>query len=151
ARAPRTVAPEPGAADGGDGAMPSAGRRILLVEDNLANLKVIEALMSGRDHIELLPAMTGRLGLEFAREHRPDLILLDQHLPDVTGAEVLHRLKADPETRAIPVVIVSADATPGQIRRTLEIGAADYLTKPLDVPRFLKVVDDILERAQTAR
>jgi signal transduction histidine kinase/CheY-like chemotaxis protein len=120
-------------------------RRVLLIEDNLANLKLIEVLTAEREHIELLPAMTGRLGLELAREHRPDLILLDQHLPDLTGTEVLHRLKADPETRDIPVVIVSADATPGQTRRMRERGAADYLSKPLDLPRFLKVLDGVIE------
>jgi signal transduction histidine kinase/CheY-like chemotaxis protein len=124
----------------------SEPRRLLLVEDNLANFKVIQALLSEREHIELLPAMTGRLGLELAREHRPDLVLLDQHLPDMTGAEVLHRLKADPETRDLPIVVVSADATPGQIRRMLALGADDYLTKPLSLPRFLEVVGAIVER-----
>jgi len=116
-------------------------RRVLLIEDNLANLKLIEALVADRPHIELLPAMTGRLGLELAREHRPDLILLDQHLPDLSGGEVLHRLKAHPETRAVPVVVVSADATPGQMSRMRELGAAEYLTKPLDIARFLEVLD----------
>jgi signal transduction histidine kinase/ActR/RegA family two-component response regulator len=123
-------------------------RRVLLIEDNLANLKLIEVLTADREHIELLPAMTGRLGLELAREHSPDLILLDQHLPDLTGTEILHRLKANPETRDVPVVIVSADATPGQIRRMRERGAADYLTKPLDIPRFLQVLDGVVDTEQ---
>jgi CheY-like chemotaxis protein len=101
-------------------------------------------LTSERAHIQLLPAMTGRLGLELARDHAPDLILLDQHLPDLTGTEVLHRLKANPETRTIPVVIVSADATPGQVRRMRDRGAADYLTKPLDIPRFLRVLEGVI-------
>jgi signal transduction histidine kinase/ActR/RegA family two-component response regulator len=120
-------------------------RRVLLIEDNLANVKLIQALISDRDHIELLPAMTGRLGLELAREHCPHLILLDQHLPDITGTEVFQRLKADPGTRDITVVIVSADATPGQIRKMRELGADDYLTKPLDVHRFLQVIDGIVD------
>jgi signal transduction histidine kinase/ActR/RegA family two-component response regulator len=123
---------------------PAANRRVLLIEDNLANLKLIEVLTSERAHIQLLPAMTGRLGLELARDHAPDLILLDQHLPDLTGTEVLHRLKANPETRTIPVVIVSADATPGQVRRMRDRGAADYLTKPLDIPRFLRVLEGVI-------
>jgi CheY-like chemotaxis protein len=76
---------------------------------------------------------------------RPHLILLDQHLPDITGTEVLQRLKADPATRDITVVIVSADATPGQMRKMRELGADDYLTKPLDVRRFLQVIDGIVE------
>jgi CheY-like chemotaxis protein len=116
-------------------------RRVLVIEDNLANLKLIEALVADRPHIELLPAMTGRLGLDLAREHRPDLILLDKHLPDLSGGEVLQRLKAHPETRAVPVLVVSADATPGQMSRMRELGAAEYLTKPLDIARFLQVLD----------
>ena len=127
-----------------------SGRRLLLIEDNLANLKVIQSVMSSRPHVEILPTMTGRLGLDLAREHRPDLILLDQHLPDLTGTEVLHRLKADPELRGIPVVIVSADATPGQVRRMRELGATDYLSKPLDVPEFLRVIDGILDAVKPA-
>ena len=129
------------------GDAPVTRRRVLLIEDNLANVKLIEALIAERTHIDLVPAMTGRLGLELAREHRPDLVLLDQHLPDLTGTELLHRLKANPETRDIPVVMVSADATPGQIRRLRESGAADYLTKPLDIPRFLQVLEGEIDRS----
>ena len=88
--------------------------------------------------------MQGRLGLELAREHHPDLILLDLHLPDMGGREVLDRLRLDPETAGIPVVIISADATPGQVKRLLAAGATDYLTKPLDVSQFLRVLDDNL-------
>jgi signal transduction histidine kinase/CheY-like chemotaxis protein len=128
----------------------SEQRRVLLIEDNLANLKVIEGVMSGRSHVEVIPAMTGSLGLQLAREQAPDLILLDQHLPDMKGVDVLHRLRAQPETRDIPVVIVSAYATPGQIQRMLELGAADYVTKPLEVSRFLEVVDSLLERRGAA-
>jgi CheY-like chemotaxis protein len=70
--------------------------------------------------------------------------MLDLHLPDLSGREVLHRLRADPRTRDIPVVISSADATPARIRRLREEGAFDYVTKPLDVGRFLEVVDAAL-------
>jgi signal transduction histidine kinase/ActR/RegA family two-component response regulator len=120
-------------------------RRVLLIEDNLANVKVVAAVLSQRDHIELVPAMTGRLGLTLARQQLPELILLDQHLPDLTGDDVLHRLRADPATRDIPVVVISADASLGQIRRMREIGAVDYLTKPLHVARFLQLLDRVLE------
>ncbi|MDQ2809650.1 MAG: response regulator, partial [Chloroflexota bacterium] len=74
----------------------------------------------------------------------PDLILLDLHLPDLTGAEVLRRLRANPLTAATPVVIVSADATPAQIARLRRAGADIYLTKPLDVQEFLQVLDALL-------
>ena len=88
--------------------------------------------------------MQGRLCLDLTREHHPDLILLDLHLPDIGGAEVLRRLRESPETREIPVVVVSADATPRQIERLRADGARDYLTKPFDVKKFLALVDEIL-------
>src|SRR5207245_2447631 len=80
-----------------------------------------------------LSAMQGYRGIELARDHQPDLIILDLHLPDLSGSDVLARLCTDPRTKQIPVVILSADATPGRIKRLLEQGARDYLTKPLDV------------------
>lgn len=88
--------------------------------------------------------MQGRLGIELAREHKPDLILLDLHLPDLPGDEVVKKLQADPKTSGIPIVMISADATPGQVSRLLRTGVAAYLTKPLNVERLLKVFDDHL-------
>jgi signal transduction histidine kinase/ActR/RegA family two-component response regulator len=143
ARPPRRAATN-GRASSGERANGRAARRLLVIEDNLTNLGVIEGALAADEQVELLPAMTGGLGLELAREHLPDLILLDQHLPDLAGEVLLHRLKADPDLRAIPVVMVSADATPGQARRMLDRGAADYLTKPLDVPHFLRVIERLL-------
>jgi signal transduction histidine kinase/CheY-like chemotaxis protein len=125
-------------------------RKLLLIEDNLANLHLIERILKRRPGISLLPAMQGTLGLELAREHDPDLILLDLHLPDLTGAEVLHRLRADPKTRDLPVVIVSADASPGRIRRLVDAGAHGYLTKPIDVKLFLKTIDEFLENGSSS-
>jgi PAS domain S-box-containing protein len=120
---------------------------VLYIEDNLSNLKLIQRLLVHRPGVWLIPAMQGRLGLDLAREHRPQLIFLDLHLPDIPGEEVLHRLQADPQTRPIPVVIVSADATPGQIARLRAAGTRDYLTKPLDVKKFLALLDDALQSA----
>ncbi|MBE2315604.1 response regulator [Solirubrobacter sp. CPCC 204708] len=116
-------------------------RRVLYVEDTLANIRLIEAILQARPSVSLLPAMQGRLGLELAREHLPDLILLDIHLPDLDGDEVLARLKADPATRQIPVVVLSADATKSQTKRLLDAGAAAYLTKPIQVARLLETLD----------
>lgn len=116
-------------------------RRVLYVEDTLANIRLIEAILQARPDVELLPAMQGRLGLELAREHAPDLILLDIHLPDLDGDEVLARLKDDPHTQDIPVVILSADATDAQTKRLLAAGAAAYLTKPIEVGRLLETLD----------
>ncbi len=84
------------------------------------------------------------MGTELAREHAPDLVLLDLHLPDVQGDEVLRRLRADKRTARIPVVMISADATPRTIDRLLSEGADAYLTKPLDVDEFLAAIDRLL-------
>lgn len=81
---------------------------------------------------------------ELAKEHRPGLILLDLQLPDIPGAEVLRRLQRDPRTRQIPVVVLSADATPGQTKRLQADGAREFLTKPLDVKQLLRVLDEVL-------
>jgi len=117
---------------------------VLYVEDNLSNLQLIERLLARRAGIKLLSAMQGRLGLDLAREHRPSLILLDLHLPDIHGREVLRRLREDARTRDIPVVVISADASPKEIERLRAAGARDYLTKPIDVRRFLAIVDEML-------
>ncbi len=130
---------------GNDHQAGAAGTRtVLYLEDNLSNLTLIERILEARPQVRLLSAMQGRIGLELAREHHPDLILLDLHLPDISGEEALRRLRDHPLTRRIPVVMVSADATGGQIKKLLAAGARDYLTKPLDVKRFLDVVDEIL-------
>jgi CheY-like chemotaxis protein len=118
---------------------------VLYIEDNLANLRLLERITEHRPGIRLLSALQGTLGLELAAQHHPDLILLDLHLPDLAGEEVLQRLRADPRTQHIPVVIVSADATERQIRRLRVVGADDYLTKPLDVGRVIAVFDTYLE------
>jgi PAS domain S-box-containing protein len=117
---------------------------VLCIEDNPSNLRLIEAIFEDRPEITLLAAIQGSVGLDLARQHEPDLILLDLDLPDIKGNEVLTRLQRSAVTRQIPVVIVSADATPTQIERLLTAGAKAYLTKPLDVRLFLKTVDQFL-------
>ncbi|MHB8776213.1 MAG: hybrid sensor histidine kinase/response regulator [Anaerolineales bacterium] len=124
--------------------VPAATSAVLYVEDNPANLKLLEQILVYRPEIKLIATMQGRLGLDLAREHQPDLILLDLDLPDLPGLQVLLMLQADPRTQAIPVVVISADATPHQIERLLESGARAYLTKPMDVRQFLETLDRIL-------
>ncbi|MEX0835778.1 MAG: ATP-binding protein [Nitriliruptor sp.] len=121
--------------------VPTDERTLLLVEDNLTNLRVVQGMLRRRPGTSVIPAMQGRLALELAHEHRPDVIVLDLHLPDLGGEEVLNRLRSDPRTRQIPVVVASADASPNRVRRLREIGAYAYITKPLDLQRFLEVID----------
>jgi len=123
----------------------SGSSTLLYVEDNFANLKLVERLLRHRHDVRLLSATKGTLGFELAQQHLPQLILLDIHLPDVSGYDLLKRLRADPRTAAIPVVIVSADATAGQLRRLMSAGAQDYLTKPLKVSAFFDVVNRFLK------
>ena len=142
AEAPAEALEPPRTADGRATEARAAGLSVLYIEDNLSNLRLIERVLARRPGTKLLSAMQGRLGLDLAREHRPDLILLDLHLPDLPGEEVLHRLRSDPRTREIPVVVLSADASAGQIERLLGVGARAYLTKPLDVRKLLAVLDE---------
>jgi len=118
-------------------------RTILYVEDNLSNLTLIKQMLADQPHIKLITAMQGELGIELARQHSPDLILLDLHLPDLPGWEVLSRLQHQKTTREIPVVIISADATSRQIKRLMAAGASAYLTKPLDMQEFFRVINEI--------
>jgi signal transduction histidine kinase/CheY-like chemotaxis protein len=119
---------------------------VLCIEDNPSNLELIEQVLSARPRVELLSALQGTLGIDLARQHHPSLVLLDLHLPDISGGEVLGRLKADPLTRDIPVVVLSADASHGRIERLLDAGAEAYLTKPIEIERLLELVDEALSK-----
>jgi CheY-like chemotaxis protein len=102
-------------------------------------------LFAEEPRLDLMTTMYGKLGLELARQHRPDLILLDAHLPDLEGDEVLKRLRGDDATRDIPVIAVSADASGEQRARMTALGAARYLTKPLTLNVVLTAVWEVLE------
>ncbi len=116
---------------------------LLYVEDNQPNVRVVTSLLKLRPGWQLVHAGLGGTGLELARSRRPDLVLLDLHLPDCFGLSVLESLKADPATAGIPVVVLSADANLSQVERLLQAGAAQYLTKPLDVHEVLMLLDGI--------
>jgi CheY-like chemotaxis protein len=134
------------ARDGGApaGAGARGGATLLYIEDNLANLSLVETILLPRPEWRLIPALQGGLGLELAAEHAPDVVLLDLHLPDMHGGEVLRRLRADPRTARVPVVVISADATPRTVEALRAGGADAFLTKPLDVRAFLATVERAL-------
>jgi signal transduction histidine kinase/ActR/RegA family two-component response regulator len=116
---------------------------ILYVEDNLPNADLVEEIINSyRPSIGLTICKYGKQAVGIAANSNPDLILLDLNLPDLSGSEVLELLRADEKTRAIPVVVVTADAMPQQTARLLKAGAKAYLSKPLDVLMFLKTVDE---------
>jgi two-component system sensor histidine kinase/response regulator len=124
--------------------------KILYIEDNLSNLTLVEQMLAEQPHLELITAMQGGLGLDLARQHLPDLILLDLHLPDIPGHKVLARLRGNELTRDIPVVVISADATARQIQRLMAAGARSYLTKPLDIAEFFRVIEETMRERKSA-
>jgi signal transduction histidine kinase/CheY-like chemotaxis protein len=129
----------------------AATRTVLYVEDNLANLELVERVLARRGDLTLISAMEGHLGVDLARRHQPAVILLDLHLPDLDGDEVLLLLRRDPSTVDIPVVVISADATTRQIQRLLDLGASAYLTKPVDVVELLRHLDALLDEKDADR
>lgn len=117
--------------------------RVLYIEDTPVNVTLVAAMLRRRPAVELHVAETGEAGVRAALAARPALVLLDLHLPDIDGHEVLRRLRADAATSATPVVIVSADAAGDARNRLLAAGADRYLTKPLGMADLLAVVDEL--------
>jgi CheY-like chemotaxis protein len=107
-------------------------------------VELMRKLLARRPGVELAVAETGQAAFAAIRTRRPDLVFLDLHLPDMTGEDVLHGLFEQPQTRTIPVAVLSADATESGRRRMLASGARTFLTKPLDVAEVLRLVDDVL-------
>ena len=129
---------------------PDYHRRIVhYVEDNETNIEVMRGILAQRPQVELQVSTTGLDGLAAIRARRPDLILLDMHLPDISGMELLRHLRADVHTGGIPIVVVSADALAQQIDAAFEAGCTHYLTKPVSVSELLGVLDDQLERMES--
>ncbi len=146
-----TGVPPPQAASGSPARPPvlaGATVSILYIEDNPANIEVVSRFLNSRQNTLFQGVRSGRAGLECAVRDVPDLILLDLHLPDLHGEQVLKELRAEPVTAAIPVVVLSADATPGVIRRLLAGGALAYLTKPLDLAELGVMLDSFATPAQ---
>jgi PAS domain S-box-containing protein len=125
-------------------------RTLLYVEDNSANLELVEQLIARRPELRLLSAADGNLGIEYARAYQPEVILMDINLPGISGIEAMKILRADSSTAHIPIIALSANAVPRDIERGLESGFFDYLTKPIKVNQFMEALDVALLFAQTA-
>lgn len=128
----------------GSDAQPTRLCDVLYVEDDAVNYALVARILEFRPEVKLMHAPRGLLGLELAVTQQPKLVLLDLNLPDMHGSDVLRRLQQEPATAHIPVVILSANATPSQIERLLTAGAKNYLTKPFDIDPFLTVVDEFV-------
>ncbi len=126
-------------------------RTLLYVEDNPANLQLVEHLVARRSDLRLLTAINGPLGIDLARSAQPDVILMDINLPGMSGMTAMQILRADVATAHIPVVALSANAIPRDVERGLEAGFFRYLTKPIKVLEFMETLDVALDQAQQAR
>jgi len=128
--------------------LPGARRRTLLhVEDNPANLKLVEQLTARRPDIQLFSAINGTLGIELARTCKPEVILMDINMPGISGIDALKILRQDPATSHIPIVALSANALPRDVERGLKAGFFRYLTKPIKVKEFMDTLDEALKLA----
>jgi signal transduction histidine kinase/ActR/RegA family two-component response regulator len=130
----------------------AAPRLILYIEDNPANLRLVQEILAFRSDLSLLSAPDGHAGLALAHTHRPAIVLMDLNLPGMSGFEVLAQLRRDPETAHIPAVALTANAMPRDIERGLSAGFARYLTKPIDIEQFNEAIDGVLaQRAAEER
>jgi PAS domain S-box-containing protein len=127
----------------------AALRTLLYVEDNQANMKLVEQLIERRPDMRLLSAGDGASGIVLARIHQPEVILMDINLPGISGIQALKILRDDPITAHIPVIAISANAMPHDIKKGLEAGFCRYLTKPINVNEFMDALDMALELADT--
>jgi CheY-like chemotaxis protein len=127
----------------------ASARTLLYVDDNAANVRLVDLLLEQRPGVRLLSADRGRLGLELARQHRPDVILLDVHLPDIQGIDLLRIIRQDPLLSRTPVIVVSAEDDRQLPVQMIAAGAQVYLTKPLNLFEFFAALDAVLPRVET--
>ncbi len=125
-------------------------RTLLYVEDNPANLELVEQLVARRADLRLLSAADGSLGIEFARTYLPEVILMDINLPGISGIDAMQILRLDPATAHIPIIAISANAMPRDIEKALEAGFFDYLTKPIKLGEFMDKLDEALKFSHAA-
>jgi CheY-like chemotaxis protein len=130
--------------------LPTGGpvRTLLYVEDNPANLELVEQIIARHANIRLLTAVNGNIGIEIANTSQPDVILMDINLPGINGFEALKILRANSATAHIPVVALSANAMPRDIEKGLEAGFYRYITKPIKVKELLDTLNVALEFAE---
>src|SRR5690606_30485825 len=123
--------------------LPTVSGHVIYIEDNPSNVKLVERLLRQRPNVRLTHFATGRAGLDAVRALRPDLLLLDRHLPDMTGDQILLELGRSRATESLPVVMLTADAQPAGLEG-MHDGLRGYLTKPLNIAEVLRMIDEVL-------
>ncbi len=123
-------------------------KKVLIVEDNELNMKLFRDLLEAHG-IDTVQTREGKLAFDMAREHKPDLIIMDIQLPEVSGLEITERLKADEELKSIPVIAVTAFAMKGDEKKIRDGGCEDYISKPISVSRFIEAVEKHLHGKDT--
>jgi PAS domain S-box-containing protein len=126
---------------------PARAATVLYIEDNISNVRLMGRVLNRRPGVTLVHAERGGLGLAMARARRPDAIFLDLHLPDMGGDDVLREIRSDAGLRAIPVIVLTADATNGRAERLRALGANHHLTKPFEIDKVLTALDSVLMAA----
>lgn len=116
---------------------------VLYIEDDLSNQSLVEKIFKFRPGLELVLAGDGATGLKIAAESSPALVLLDGHLPDMSGGEILTRLRNDPLTAHLRIIILSGDSGGEHVARLMELGADDYMTKPFEISDFMTLLDGV--------
>jgi two-component system cell cycle response regulator DivK len=120
--------------------------KILLVEDNEMNRDMLSRRLERRGY-QVVIAVDGQQGVDMARSEKPDLVLMDMSLPVLDGWEATRRLKADPDTRPVPIIALTAHAMAGDREKAMEAGCNDYDTKPIELPRLLGKIEELLGKA----
>ena len=127
----------------------TARHTLLYVEDNPANLELVEQIIARRKDLRMLSAADGSIGIEFARAYQPDVILMDINLPGISGVDAMRVLRADPATAHIPIIALSANAVPRDIAKALDAGFFSYITKPIKVEHFMETLDVAMKHSQS--
>lgn len=122
--------------------------KLLYIEDTVDNVQLVEEILRCRPDITMISAVQGSVGIDLAVEHKPDMVLLDLHLPDMDGTEVLAKMAARPGLRTIPVIVLTADATRSRVEQLQWLGVRDYLTKPIGIEELLVAIDVVIEGSE---
>jgi CheY-like chemotaxis protein len=120
--------------------------KILVVDDSTTNIVLLEAILNGKGY-EIFSSQNAKDALQIIKKQKPDLILLDLLMPKISGYDLLKELKNNDDTRGIPVMIVSAYADAENVKRTFNLGIADFINKPIDIQIFVEKVDRILSKS----